>query len=243
MFKQIRFLIGATVIAAAMELPLLPPTHAQISGQLAQVDQIELAHQACLAQARKQSLNVNSIVLATSIANDGRIIGSEVVLNVNRGGSTYNVRCIYDNASRVATILPPTGGTPPANSTPPTEGTFQGKGLTTGSVFSVGRNVGATLNFNQTNNFSLSLAVPAGNPAEVNYNGAITRRRAGNSMGSNGFTLEGQVRAFASSANGLRVINTSGKCFIEVFDSRVISSSCNTSVPNSSTQFKGKVQF
>lgn len=129
-----------------------------------------------------------------------------------------------------------------AQSNPPTSGTFHGRGIVSGSVFTQGRQADAVLNMNQ-GRFSLSFAATAVRGMEVNYNGTIIRRRAGSSRGRNGFVLETQVRTFASSSNGLRVTNTSGGCRIEVFDARIISSSCNTNLRNSSTRFQGMVQF
>ncbi len=89
--------------------------------------------------------------------------------------------------------------------------------------------------------FGFELAEPPGTRARVQYRGAVTRRT--NTSNANGFTLDGRVRSFNSSDN-LRIINnTTGTCRIEVFDARVISSSCRTVINNSSTQFLGLEQF
>jgi hypothetical protein len=125
---------------------------------------------------------------------------------------------------------------------PPNEGTNSGRGITRGSVFGRGQTVDVNLNFNR-GRFSLSLAVPPGTGAQVNYNGTYNRLRPSDSRNPNSFILEGRVQSFASSANNLKVMNTKGSCQIEVFDARVISSSCDTQVRNSSTSFQGLEQF
>ncbi|EKQ66785.1 hypothetical protein OsccyDRAFT_4585 [Leptolyngbyaceae cyanobacterium JSC-12] len=124
----------------------------------------------------------------------------------------------------------------------PNAGTFQGRGIVSGSVFTAGRQADTMLNFN-ANNFSYGIAATAVSGTEVNYQGIITQRRAGSSLGRNGFVLETKVQRFASSANNLRVQNASGSCRIEIFDARVVSSTCNIAIPNSSTRFDGLKQF
>ncbi|MGA9378171.1 MAG: hypothetical protein WBV73_05330, partial [Phormidium sp.] len=79
--------------------------------------------------------------------------------------------------------------------------------------------------------------------AQVNYNGTFNRIRGNNPDNPNSFILQGQVEGFASSINGLRVVNTSGTCRIEVSDGRITSTSCNTNARGSSTQFRGMSQF
>jgi len=123
----------------------------------------------------------------------------------------------------------------------PAEGTMPGRGLTTGSIFTLGRQSDAVLNFNN-NGFSLSLAARYASGMEVNYSGTITRRLPG-TRGSNGFVLETQIDRFASSQNGMRVVNTSGTCRIEVFDSLVVIADCTPQVRDGATQFRGMEQF
>jgi hypothetical protein len=245
MAQQIRRLIGVIALAATIDLFLLPHVNAQMNEQEFQVGR---AREACINQAQKQILTFNKVISTTPIpGSGGRMIGSELMLNVSRAGSTYNVRCRYDNASKVATISSMQdsgGGTSGHSSAPPfIQGNFLGKGRASRSVFGLGQQTDASLNFNQTGKFSLSLAVPPGTGAQVNYNGTITHSRGTNSKNPNSFILDGKVNSFASSASNLRVIDTSGSCKIEVFDARVISTSCDTKVPVSSTRFTGMKQF
>lgn len=128
---------------------------------------------------------------------------------------------------------------PPSGSVP-VEGTFLGQGRVSGSVFGSSQAVETTLNFNQSDRFSLSLAVPPGTGAQVMYQGVIQQRR---STGPNSFLLQTSVQSVASSANGLRVVDTGGNCQIEVFDARMISSDCQVNVPNHNTRFTGMAQF
>jgi hypothetical protein len=118
---------------------------------------------------------------------------------------------------------------------------FQGRGVTQGSTFTRGRNANASLNIDG-NNFGLEFAEPSRTGASVQYRGSIIRQTNG-STNSGSFILDGRVRSFNASANPQATNNTSGSCRIEVFDSRVVSSSCNTSVSNSSTRFLGLEQF
>lgn len=133
-------------------------------------------------------------------------------------------------------------GKPPSNR-PPAEGTFAGRGQASGAVFGSGRQADASLNFNRSQRFSLSLSVPPGTGAQVQYMGTINQIRSANSGNPNSFTIDGRVQSFASSANNLRVVNTSGSCRIEVFDARITSVSCNTRASGSSTRFTGMAQF
>lgn len=243
MLKQIHNRLGITALVTAIGLTLPLQGQAQINEQEFQMGR---ARETCSNQAKQQLLNVRRIVSTTPVSSgSGQMIGSEVILTVSRQGATYNVRCLYDNISRAAIIsnVPDSNGTPPGNSGfPPTEGTFAGRGTASGSVFTAGRQAEATLNFNQTR-FSLFLAVPPGTGTQVNYNGTITRLRGTSPTNPNTFVIDARVQTFASSATNLRVINTSGICRIEVFDARVTSTSCNTSVRNSSSRFQGMQQF
>jgi hypothetical protein len=220
-------------------LLLLPRANAQISEQEFQMGR---AREACIEQTRQQSLIFNNVVSTIPNSSGGQMIGSEVILNVGRAGATYDIQCSYNNASRTATIVSVPGGSTGNSTSPTLEGSFSGKGLTSGSVFGKERETDASLNFNG-NNFSFSLAVPPGTGAQVVYSGTITRQRRTGSTNSGSFRLIGRVRSFASSDHDLRVINAAGDCQIEVFDSRVTSSSCNTRVRNSSTYFQGLQQF
>lgn len=239
MLKQF-CLIAVTSLAAA-GLPLFPSAYAQINEQEFQMGR---AREACRNQAEQQLLTVNRVVSTMPVSGSGgQMIGSEVILNVSRTGSTYDVRCNYDNASRSATIsnLPNSGEGSSSSTTLPTEGDFSGRGLTSGSVFGNERETDAMLSFNG-NNFSFSLAVPPGTGTQVNYSGSITRLR-GTGSNPNSFVLQGRVQRFASSANNLQVINATGNCRLEVFDARIVSSSCNTRLRDSSTRFEGLQQF
>jgi len=168
--------------------------------------------------------------------------GSRTVFMRNtRTGQTAECRITYDG--RVLSVTLTGGGntTPPANATP-TEGSFQGRGTASGAVFGRGRQTDASLDFNR-GNFSVGLSVPPGTGAQVRYQGTINRLRSTNPNNPSSFVLEGRIRSFASSVNGLRVRNTSGNCRIEVFDARIVSSSCSANAPGSATQFRGMAQF
>ena len=118
---------------------------------------------------------------------------------------------------------------------------FQGRGVAQGSAFTRGRNANVSLTIDR-DNFGFELAEPPGTRARVQYRGAVIRR-TNNSTNAGNFTLDGRVRSYNSSAN-LRVIsNTTGTCRIEVFDARVISSTCRTAANDSTTQFLGLEQF
>lgn len=121
------------------------------------------------------------------------------------------------------------------------QGSFQGRGVANGSAFTRGRNatVGLTLD---RDNFSLDMAEPSGRGARVEYRGVIARRN-NDSSNPNSFTMDTRVRSFSSSANLRGLPNTTGTCRIEVFDARVISSTCTTVANNSSTRFMGLEQF
>ena len=130
----------------------------------------------------------------------------------------------------------------PSNSTHPTN--FQGRGVAQGSAFTRGRTATTALTIDR-DNFGFELTEPGGRTdaprARVQYRGAVIRRT--NNSTSGGFTLDGRVRSFTSSAN-LRVLNnTTGTCRIEVVNSLVISSTCRAATAESSTQFLGLEQF
>lgn len=241
MLKKTQNLACATAVTSMLSFSLLSPATAQITPQEFQMGR---AREACIAEAQRQQLGFNQVVTTIPISNSsGQMIGSDVVMSVNRDGRVYDVSCNFDNASESATIsnLPDPGQ---GNSTSiPTEGNFPGRGLASGSVFGDERSADASLTFNQTNNFSFSLAVPPGTGAQVNYMGRITRIRRPASGSFNSFIVEGRVESFASSANGLQVTNVTGNCSVEVFDSLVISSSCNTRLRDSGTRFQGLIQF
>ncbi|HEY9639726.1 MAG TPA: hypothetical protein V6C57_04545 [Coleofasciculaceae cyanobacterium] len=239
MFKKTQCWIGVAAVTSILGVSLFSRATAQITEQEFQMGR---AREACSAQAGQQSLTFNRVVSTIPISNSsGQMVGSNVILNVSSSGSTYDVRCYYDNASRVATIsdIPSSGeGTSGGSSSLPTEGNFLGQGLVSGSIFGNEREVDASLNFNR-NNFSFSLAVPPGTGEQVQYNGTINRLRSTSSTNSNSFTLRGQVRSFASSTNNSVVITATGTCQVEVFNARVISSSCNTRLRDSATRFEG----
>ncbi len=137
--------------------------------------------------------------------------------------------------------------TPAVPSPAAASGSFQGRGIAQGAAFNRGRNANAVLII-ERDNFSFELIEPAAAsgrsqpPARVQYRGAITRR-TNDPAGANNFTLNTRVRSFDSSQNLRIITNTTGTCRIEVFDARVISSSCNTVADNSSTEFLGLEQF
>ena len=130
---------------------------------------------------------------------------------------------------------------------PAGEGTFSGTGVATGSKFTVGRQADAVLNFNTSNNFSLSLSATGADTLEMTYQGTVTRQSA-SSLGASGFVLETRVNSFASSLGDWQVFEATGTCRIEVLASRVVSSTCNVTAPafpadltalGLSTQFRG----
>lgn len=118
---------------------------------------------------------------------------------------------------------------------------FEGRGVVQGSTFTRGRNANVSLTLNG-GNFILNLAEPPGNRARVQYRGSVVRQ-PNSSANSNSFTLDGRVQTFESSASTRILNNTTGTCRIEVFDVRVISSSCRAAAPDSTTQFLGLEQF
>ncbi|PSB18617.1 hypothetical protein C7B65_14895 [Phormidesmis priestleyi ULC007] len=144
--------------------------------------------------------------------------------------------------------VPIVGQATPGNSPRPAVQTnFQGRGVAQGSAFTRGRTATTVLTIDR-DNFVFELAEPGGRTdaprARVQYRGAIIRQtNKTTSATSGGFTLDGRVRSYTSSAN-LRVLNnTTGTCRIEVFNSLVLSSSCRAATAESSTQFLGLEQF
>lgn len=225
-----------------MGITVAPQVNAQLTEQEFQMGR---AREACRNQVEQQSLTLNSIISTMPLSNSsGQMTGSEVILNVSRSGSTYDVRCNYDNASRTATIanLPEESSGSSQSTTLPTQGTFLGRGLASGAVFVDEQEVDANLNFNGSN-FSYTLAVPPGTGAQVSYSGTISRLRSTGASNAGTFVLQGRVQRFASSADDLQVINATGTCRIEVFDSRIVSTTCNTRARNSKTRFEGLQQF
>lgn len=78
----------------------------QVNAQMSDQEfQMGRAREACTTQAQSQGLSVNRVVSTVPVTGSGgRMIGSDVTLNVTRRGETYDVRCSYDNNSRRATI-------------------------------------------------------------------------------------------------------------------------------------------
>lgn len=138
-------------------------------------------------------------------------------------------------------IEPTTSGHAPLLAQRSSQAGLQGRGIAQGSAFTRGRTANAALTIDGSN-FGLELAEPPGTRARVQYRGSIVRQN-NSSSNSNSFTLDGRVQSFNSTEN-LRVRGTTtGTCRIEVFDSRVISSLCNTISDDSRTQFLGLEQF
>lgn len=230
MQKQIGLLLGTAVLT----MTGLPSAQAQLSQEEFMMGR---AREACRNQAAQESMTVNRVFYTTPVRTNGQVTGAEVAMEVSRSGSNLNARCTFDSVSQTTTIATSSSGSAPS------EGTFEGRGLTRGAVFGDERQTDANLSFNSSSNrFSFSLFVPPGTAEQVNYNGTISRLRSIDAN-TNSFVLEGAVQSFATSANGLRVAETSGTCRIEMFDARIISSNCNTRVSNSRTVFEGLNQF
>ncbi len=123
----------------------------------------------------------------------------------------------------------------------------QGRGVVQGAAFNRGRNANVTLTLDGEN-FGLELTeilpsnVRGQSPGRVQYRGAITRR-TNDPANANSFSLFTRIRSFDSSTNLRIITNTTGTCRIEVFNSRVLSSSCSTIADNSETDFLGLEQF
>lgn len=225
--------------AVALSLTFVPMASAQLTELEFQKGR---ARTACRNLAEQQSLFVNEFVIVIPISNAvGEMVGSDVVMNVVQGGSNYDIRCTYDNATSTATIsnLP----NPNQGTASPTNGTFMGRGLARGSIFGDEQVTDATLNLNGRN-YSFAIAVPPGTGTQVNYIGTVTRLRQSSLSGSgNSFIMQGRVQSFAASDNGMQLVNVAGNCEIEVFDARVISTTCNTRLRNTRTHFDGLHQF
>lgn len=148
--------------------------------------------------------------------------------------------CLFPPAIAQTTAPAPASG-------PATTGVFQGRGVAQGAAFTRGRNANLNLTLDGEN-YSLELTeILASNvrnqtPARVQYRGAITRR-TDEPGAANSFSVFTRVRSFDTSDNLRIITNTTGTCRIDVFDARVISSSCNTASSNSSTHFLGLEQF
>ncbi len=128
----------------------------------------------------------------------------------------------------------------PTTTRPTTQPTFEGRGVAHGATFTRGRNVNVSLNISQ-GRFVFNMAEPPGTRARVRYQGAVVRQN--NTSTPNSFTLDGRVQTFDSSASNRIFNNTTGTCRIEVFDARVISSTCRAASSDSATQFLGLEQF
>lgn len=122
----------------------------------------------------------------------------------------------------------------------PTRSEFEGRGVAHGSVFTRGRNANVSLIVNQ-GRFDYNLAQPPGTRIRVRYQGTVVRQTPGSTP--NSFVLDGRVQTFDSSASTRIFNNTTGTCRIEVFDARVISSTCRSVAPDSKTDFLGLEQF
>ena len=123
----------------------------------------------------------------------------------------------------------------------PTRSEFEGRGVAHGSVFRRGQNVNVSLTVDQ-GRFTLNMAQPPGTRTRVRYQGAVSRQN-NTANTPNSFTLDGRVQTFDSSASTRIFNNTTGTCRIEVFDARVISSTCRSVAPDSKTDFLGLEQF
>ncbi|HEY9824187.1 MAG TPA: hypothetical protein V6D19_01980 [Stenomitos sp.] len=129
------------------------------------------------------------------------------------------------------------------SATVPESGSFAGRGKATGSVFGQeGRNTDASLDFNK-GKFSLSLYVPPGTSTQVQYLGSINQISGQNPDNPNTFVIDGALTSVASSADNLKVVNTSGACRIEVFDARITSVNCTPSTSEGAIRFEGMKQF
>ncbi|BAU10932.1 hypothetical protein LEP3755_14240 [Leptolyngbya sp. NIES-3755] len=147
---------------------------------------------------------------------------------------------IFAAASLALLLLPATAQVTP-EATRSTPGRFQGRGVAQGSAFTRGRNASVGLTLDR-DNFSLDMTEPSNRGARLQYRGVISRRN-NDANNPNSFTIDTRVRSFNSSAD-LRVLNnTTGTCRIEIFDARIISSSCTTVANDSSSRFMGLEQF
>jgi hypothetical protein len=124
----------------------------------------------------------------------------------------------------------------PATRQRPPQNEFDGRGIAHGAVFNRGRNANVTLSLNQ-GRFVLNLAEPPGTRVRVRYQGSVARQTPGGAPGE--FVVDGRVQTFDSSASNRIFNNTTGTCRIEVYNSRVVSSTCRSVAPDSTTQFLG----
>jgi hypothetical protein len=124
----------------------------------------------------------------------------------------------------------------PASRQRPPQTEFDGRGIAHGAVFNRGRNANATLSINQ-GRFTFNMAEPPGTRVRVRYQGSVARQTPGRTAGE--FTLDGRVQTFDSSASNRIFNNTTGTCRIEVFNSRVVASTCRSVAPDSTTDFLG----
>lgn len=115
---------------------------------------------------------------------------------------------------------------------------MQGRGIAQGSAFTGGRTANTALTIDG-NSFGLEIVEPPGTRARVQYRGAVIRRNGNSSS----FTLDGRVQTFNSTDNLRLRGTTTGTCRIEVSNSIVTSSTCNTVTDNSGTRFLGLEQF
>ncbi len=111
---------------------------------------------------------------------------------------------------------------------PPGDGTFAGTGIATGSKFTAGRQASAMVSFNNASS-SFSFSIVAGGDT-VLYQGTVVRRSASR-LGVNGLVLETRVDSFMSSVVEGVVFDAEGTCRIEVFNSQVVTSTCNITAP------------
>lgn len=232
--KQLKTVLSSSVITLAT-LALAYPAAAQPIPPK--------ASNACIQRTAEEMVVATRDIVVTGAGPIDAENGVRTLTLRNRvTGQTANCRVNTIDGTVLSVTLTGGGSTPPPSVSPPTEGNFSGRGRASGSVFGGGRQADASLTFNQ-NRFSLGLFVPPGTGAQVRYQGTINRLRSTSPNNPNSFVIESRVQSFASSANGLRVINTAGTCRIEIFDARIVSTSCNTNVRNSSTQFTGMRQF
>jgi hypothetical protein len=148
---------------------------------------------------------------------------------------------VLANYAQAQTNQPETPAAPTTQSEPatrqrPPQTEFDGRGIAHGSVFNRGRNANVTLSVNQ-GRFTLNLAEPPGTRVRVRYQGAVARQTPGRTAGE--FELDGRVQTFDSSASNRIFNNTTGTCRIEVYNSRVVASTCRSAAPDSTTQFLG----
>jgi len=119
---------------------------------------------------------------------------------------------------------------------------FDGRGVAQGAAFTRGRNADVSLSLTRSN-FIFDMREPRNARTRVQYRGSVVRQNQKGGPNSNSFVLDGRVQTFDSSDNQRILNNTTGTCRIEVFDGRVISSTCRSATSNSTTQFLGLEQF